>query len=46
MYEGISQLLSNLSRLVILLFHLILLCLFPPVHLSSTQGFPLSGLLH
>lgn len=40
-YEGIFQLLSNLSHLVILLFRLLLLCLFPPVHLSSTQGFPL-----
>lgn len=40
-YEGIFQLLSNLSHLVILLFHLLLLCLFRPVHLSSTQGFPL-----
>lgn len=40
-YEGIFQLLSNLSHLVILLFHPLLLRLFPPVHLSSTQGFPL-----
>lgn len=40
-YKGIFQLLSNLSHLVILLFHLLLLCLFSPLHLSSTQEFPL-----
>lgn len=28
------------SHLVILLFHRFLQCLFPPLHLSSTQGFP------
>lgn len=40
-YQGIFQLLSNLPHLVILFFRLFVSCLFPPLHLSSTQGFPL-----
>lgn len=40
-YQDIFQLPSRLSRSLILLFHLFLSCLVPPVHLSSTQGFPL-----